>query len=138
MKSNCATRIHFGSISCFVIGVCLSNNNLYSFLIHQASYSKGYQWYLMLREGLGSIRKLCRYPIKMSEVLYMTFHQYRPLYGYRQTVQTQIRQRVMRFLIKIFTDCSQNIPKTIRKKLKVASTTDNSSIHEILLPIGIM
>ena len=47
----------------------MSNYNLNSFLIHQASYSKGYQLYLIHREVLGSIRKIGRYPIKVSEVL---------------------------------------------------------------------
>ena len=53
----------------FVKEICLSNYNLNSFLIHQASFSKGYQWYLMHREILGSIWKIGRYPIKVSEVL---------------------------------------------------------------------
>ena len=69
VKSNFATPTPFGSISCFVAGVCLSNYNLNSFLIHQASFSKGCQWYLMRREVLGSIWKIGRYPIKVSEVL---------------------------------------------------------------------
>ena len=59
----------FGSISRFVVEVCLSNYNLNSFLIHQASNSKGYQWYIMHREVLGSIWKIGRYPNKVSEVL---------------------------------------------------------------------
>ena len=70
VKSNCATPSPFGCVSCFVVEVCLSYYNLNSFLIHQASYSKGYQWYLMHREGLGSIWKIGRYPIKVSEVLW--------------------------------------------------------------------
>ena len=45
------------------------NYNLNLLLIHQVSYSKGYQWYLMHREVLGSIWKIGRYPIKVSEVL---------------------------------------------------------------------
>ena len=49
--------------------VCLSNYNLDSFLIHQACYSKGYQWHLMQREVFGSIWKIGRYLIKVSEVL---------------------------------------------------------------------
>ena len=61
----------FGRVSFFVVGICLSNYNLNSFLIHQASYSKGYQWNLMHREVLGSIWKIGRYPIKVSEVLYL-------------------------------------------------------------------
>ena len=69
VKSNFATPTPFGSVSCFVVGICMSNYNLNSFLIHQASYSKGYQWYLMHIEVLGSIRKIGRYPIKVSEVL---------------------------------------------------------------------
>ena len=69
VMSNFATPAPFGSVSCFVIGTCQSNNNLNSFLIHQASYSKGYQWYLIHREVLGSIQKIGRYPIKVSEVL---------------------------------------------------------------------
>ena len=69
MKSNCATPSPFGSVSCFVVEVCLSNYNLNSFVIHQAPYSKGYQWSLMHREVLGSIWKIGRYPIKVSEVL---------------------------------------------------------------------
>ena len=72
MKSNSATPTPFGSVSCFVIGVCLSNYKLNSFLIHHASYSKWYQWYLMHREVLGSIWKIGRYPIKVSEVLCVT------------------------------------------------------------------
>ena len=70
VKSNFATPTLFGSVSCFVVGICLSNYNLNSFLIHQASYSKGYQRYLMHRENLGSIWKIGRYPIKVSEVLF--------------------------------------------------------------------
>ena len=69
VKSSFATPTLFGSVCGFVVGVCLSNYNLYSFLIHQASYSKGYKWYLMHREVLGSIWKIGRYPIKLSEVL---------------------------------------------------------------------
>ena len=69
MKSNWATPTPFGSVSCLVAEVCLSNYNLNSFLIHQAPYSKGYQWYLMHKEVLGSIWKIGRYPIKASEVL---------------------------------------------------------------------
>ena len=69
VKSNFATPIPFGSVSCVVAGICLCNYNLNLFLIHQASYSKGYQWYLMHREVLGSIWKIGRYPIKVSEVL---------------------------------------------------------------------
>ena len=49
-KSNFATPTPFGSVSCFVVGACLSNYNLISFLIHEASYSNGYQWYLMHRK----------------------------------------------------------------------------------------
>ena len=70
LKSNFATPTPFGSISCFVLGICLSNYNLNSFLIHQASYSKEYNRYLMHRENLGSIWKIGRYPIKVSEVLW--------------------------------------------------------------------
>ena len=73
VKSNFATPTTCGRVSFFVVGICLSNYNLNSFLIHQASYSKGYQWYLMLREVLGSIRKIGRYPIKVSEVLVYIF-----------------------------------------------------------------
>ena len=40
-KSNFATPTPFGSVFCFVVGICLSNYNLKSFPIHQASYSKG-------------------------------------------------------------------------------------------------
>ena len=69
VKSNFATPTLFGSVTCFVVGICLSNYNLNSFLIHQASYSKGYQRYFMHRENLGSIWKIGRYPIKVSEVL---------------------------------------------------------------------
>ena len=69
VKSNFAPPTPFGSVSCFVVGFCLSNYNLNSFLIHQASYSKEYQRYLMQRENLGSIWKIGRYPIKVSEVL---------------------------------------------------------------------
>ena len=72
LKSNFATPTPFGSVSCFVAGVCLSNYNLNTFLIHQAFFSKGCQWYLMHREVLGSIWKIGRYPIKVSEVLYST------------------------------------------------------------------
>ena len=70
VKSNFATPTPFGSVSCFVVGICLSNYNLNSFLIHQASYSKENQRYLMHRENLGSIWKIGRYPIKVSEVLH--------------------------------------------------------------------
>ena len=69
VKSNFATPTPFGSVSCFVVGICMSNYNHNSFLIHQPSYSKWYQWYLMHREVLGSIWKIGRYPIKVSEVL---------------------------------------------------------------------
>ena len=69
VKSTFATPTPFGSVSYFVIEICLSNYNLNSFLIHQASHSKGYQWYLMHKEVLGSIWKIGRYPIKVSEVL---------------------------------------------------------------------
>ena len=69
VKSNFVTPTPFGSVICFVVGICLSNYNLNSFLIHQASYSKGYQCYLMHREVLGSIWKISRCPIKVSEVL---------------------------------------------------------------------
>ena len=69
VKSNFATPTPYGSVSCLVAGVCLSNYNLNSFHIHQASFSKGCQWYLMCREVLGSIWKIGRYPIKVSEVL---------------------------------------------------------------------
>ena len=72
VKSNFATPTPFGSVSCFVVGLCLSNYNLNSFLIHQASYSKENQRYLMHRENLGSIWKIGRYPIKVSEVLQVT------------------------------------------------------------------
>ena len=71
-KSNFATPTPFVSVFCYVVGICLSNYNLNSFLIHQASYQKGYQWYLMHREVLGSIWKIGRYPIKVSEVLSAT------------------------------------------------------------------
>ena len=70
VKSNYATLTPFGTVSCFVVGICLSYYNLSSFLIHQASYSNGCQKYLMHREILGSIWKIGRYPIKVSEVLY--------------------------------------------------------------------
>ena len=73
MKSNFATLTPFGSVSCFVVGICLSNYNLNSFLINQAFYSKGYQWYLMHMEVFGSIRKIGRHPIKVSEVLSVLF-----------------------------------------------------------------
>ena len=69
VKSNCVIPSPFGSVSCFVVEVCLSNYNLNSFLIHQASYSKGYQWSLIHREVLESIGKIGRYPTKVSEVL---------------------------------------------------------------------
>ena len=59
----------FDSVSFFVVGICLSNYNLNSFLIHQASYSKWYQWYLVHKEVLRSICKIGRYPINASEVL---------------------------------------------------------------------
>ena len=72
VKSNFATPTPFGSVSCFVVGICLSNYNLNSFLIHQASYSKEYHRYLMHRENLGSIWKIGRYPTKVSEVLSVT------------------------------------------------------------------
>ena len=69
VKSNFATPTPFGSVFCFVVGICLSNYNLNWFLMHQASYSKGYQRYLIHRDVLGSIWKIGRYPIKVSEVL---------------------------------------------------------------------
>ena len=64
MKSNFAPPTPFGSISCVIVGVCLSNYNLNLFLIHQASYSKENQRYLVHREVLGSIWKI------VSEVLH--------------------------------------------------------------------
>ena len=70
VKSNFATPTPFGSVSCFVVGICLSNYNLKSFLINQTSHSKVYQWYLIHREVLGSIWKIGIYPIKVSEVLW--------------------------------------------------------------------
>ena len=70
VKSNFATPTPFGSVSCFVVGICLSNYNLNLFLIHHASNSKEYQRFLMHRENLGSIWKIGRNPIKVSEVLY--------------------------------------------------------------------
>ena len=69
VKSNFATPTPFGSVSCFVVGICLSNYNLNSILLHRVSFSKGYQWYLMHREVLGSIWKIGRCPIKVAEVL---------------------------------------------------------------------
>ena len=63
VQSNFAAPTPFGRVSCFVVWVCLSNYNLNLFLIHQASYPKGNQWYLMHREVLGSIWKIGRYPI---------------------------------------------------------------------------
>ena len=69
MKTNFATPTPFGTVSCFVIGICQSNYNLNSFLMHQASYSIGYQWYLIHKKVLGCIQKIGRYPIKVSEVL---------------------------------------------------------------------
>ena len=78
VKSNFATRTPFGSVSCFVVGICLSYCNLNSFIIHQAPYSKGCQWYLIHREILRSIWKIGRYPIKVSEVLEEWRAQYLP------------------------------------------------------------
>ena len=69
MKSNFATPTLFGRVSCFVVWVCLFDYNLNSFLIHQASYPKRNHWYLMQKEVLGSIWKIGRYPIKVTEVL---------------------------------------------------------------------
>ena len=69
VESNFATPTPIGIVSCFVVGICWSNYNLNSFLIHKASYSKEYQWYLMHRGVSGSIWKIGRYPIKVSEVL---------------------------------------------------------------------
>ena len=71
VKSIFSTAIPFGSVSLNGVGICLSNYNHNSFLIHQVSYWKGYQWYLMHREVLGSFWKIGRYPIKVSEVLYL-------------------------------------------------------------------
>ena len=56
VRSNFATPSPFGSVSCFVVGVFLSTYNLNLFIIHQASYSKGYQWYLIHRETYQSVR----------------------------------------------------------------------------------
>ena len=70
VMSNFPTPTPFRSVSCFVVDICLFNYNLNSFLIHQASDQKGYQWYIMHRAVLGSIWKIGRYPIKASEVLY--------------------------------------------------------------------
>ena len=75
MESNFATPTPFGSVSCFVVGICWSNYNLNSFLIHQVSYSKRYPWYLMHRRVLGRIWKIGRYPIIMSEVLSLFYVQ---------------------------------------------------------------
>ena len=57
VKSNFSTPTPFGNVSCFVVGISLSNYNLNLFIIHQASYSNEYQWCLMHREVLGSIWK---------------------------------------------------------------------------------
>ena len=65
MKSNFAPPAPFGRISGFVMGVYLSNYKFYLFLIYQTSYLKGYQWYLIRREVLGSIWKIGRYPISV-------------------------------------------------------------------------
>ena len=75
LDSNCLTHCWYSwknflkKLILKVVGIWLSNYNLNSFLIHQASYSKGYQWYFMHRKVLGSIWKIGRYPIKVSEVL---------------------------------------------------------------------
>ena len=85
VKLNFATPTPFWSVSCFVVDICLSNYNLNSSLIHQASYQKWYQWYLMHREVLGSIWKIGRYPIKVSEVLAVmkrTKLVYHPIFTY--------------------------------------------------------
>ena len=80
VKSNFATPTPFGSVSCLVVGICLSNCNLNSFLIHQASYSKEYQRYCIHRENLRSIWKIGRYPIKVSEVLSIQYTLEKPIH----------------------------------------------------------
>ena len=91
VKSNFATPTPFGIVSCFVVGICLTNYNLNSFLIHQASYSKEYQRYLMHRENLGSIWKIGRYPIKVSEVLLKTLGQFEHLVFVIMSTRENIR-----------------------------------------------
>ena len=59
----------FGSVSCFVVGICLSNYNLYSFLIHQASYSKRLPVIPYTLGRFGKHLKTGRYPITVLEVL---------------------------------------------------------------------
>ena len=48
----------FDIISCIVTGICLTDYSLFSFIVHQPSYLKGYQWYFIHREVLVRIDKM--------------------------------------------------------------------------------
>ena len=70
VKSNFATPTPFGSVSCFVVGICLSNYNLNSFLIHQTSYSKEYQRYLMHSRDRRDVTALASQVNKCTAVMW--------------------------------------------------------------------
>ena len=57
----CSLIMHphpFDIILCIITGICLSTYNLFSFIIHQTSYLKGYKWYFIHREVLVRIDKM--------------------------------------------------------------------------------
>ena len=56
------------------------------------------------------------------------FYSCRPSFGHMQTVQTQIRCRKLRHLIRVFTVCSQNT-KTIKTSTRNPKTIINRLIH---------
>ena len=118
VKSNFATPTPFGSVSCFVVGVCLSSYNLNLFLIHQASYSKEYQWHLIHSEVFGSIWKIGRYPIKVSEVLLCTFNKY--------------------FLIFRAVELRHFFPSEMLRECLVCVICNSSSFHSFIFKLCIM
>ena len=130
----------------FFIGICLSNYNLNPFLIHQASYSKEYQRYLMHSENLGSIWKIGRYPIKVSEVLETgRWHKhYKTLIKERKrlfcncledelyfVLECQVYQDFRNEYIKRYFKNRPNIPKFIELlKSEYKKTIKNSSVYK--------
>ena len=70
--SNFATPTPFGSVSCFVVGICLSNYNFNPFLIHefQCPIQKDTSDILYIGKFWEASKKIGRYPIKVSEILW--------------------------------------------------------------------
>ena len=69
----------------------------------------------------------------------MDFNAYKPsvlLIGHMQTVQTQIRLRIMRCLIRIFTICLRNVLIKIWKKMKIPPNFPKIG-HELALLISV-